>query len=543
MADITSYPQATPDSTDLVLGSKQNALGKWHTKTFTVSSLLSGIPSNIDGTAGTIPVFTDTNAIGDSVIIQNSNNIGIGTTNPSEKLEVDGNARITGDVTVAGAINVSGTLANPSVFNASGLPSSTVVDFLGSAYFAPNAILKFGGTSAGLSIYQDDAITGDSIISDNGPGNLRISGKSQIQFRNQSNGELYAVFNENAAVTLYYDNVIKFETTSYGVDLPEDLSLAGKLIDSNDSPGTAGQVLSSTATGTEWVAASSGGFTGNVTLGQIPFGNSTLGGVLGGSNDFTINTTGGQNGKPIIGVGVDVTSGSHNPKGGIEVNSWIDFNGSPFNYFIPNNTTPTGYPVGVFDYFSGTDVFAISYWGAGRFMGSGIHIFSDERIKKDISVSNSAEDLETISKIEISDYTHIDPIKGGKEKKVIAQQVKEHYPAAVSEGTDCVPDIFKQGKIKDGVIDFVFECEVGDKIKIMHNKASHQIVEVLEIKQDGVKVNCEVEGDIFVYGKEVDDYHTVDYNALSMLNISATQELYKIINELKQEIEALKAGN
>ena len=289
--------------------------------------------------------------------------------------------------------------------------------------------------------------------------------------------------------------------------------------------------------------------TGNVTsttnsVNQIPI--FTAANTINSSNEFTLDPLGaakvgpGVLQGPSLGIGLN---GSANSRGAVEVETFINYNGAPFNFFIPNNTTPTGYPVGVFDYFTGTDVFAISYWGVGRFMGSGIHIFSDERIKKDISVSDSAEDLETISKIEISDYTHIDPIKGGKEKKVIAQQVKEHYPTAVKEGVDCVPDIFKQGKIKDGVIDFVFECEVGDKIKIMHNKASHKVVEVLEIKQDGIKVDSKVEGDVFVYGKEVDDYQTVDYDALSMLNISATQELYKIIKELKEEIEVLKGNS
>jgi hypothetical protein len=35
------------------------------------------------------------------------------------------------------------------------------------------------------------------------------------------------------------------------------------------------------------------------------------------------------------------------------------------------------------------------------------------------------------------------------------------------------------------------------------------------------------DAEIFVYGKEVIDFHIVDYEALSTLNISATQELSK----------------
>ena len=232
---------------------------------------------------------------------------------------------------------------------------------------------------------------------------------------------------------------------------------------------------------------------------------------------------------------ISLGTGGAATKGAIDNEGFIDYNiGQNFNFFLEGAANTQ------WSYFTGTGAFAISYYGVGRFLGSGIHIFSDERIKKDISLTNSTEDLETISKIEISDYTHIDQVKGGQEKKVIAQQVEEHYPLAVKQGTDCIPDIFKPGTIKDGVIDFVFACEIGDKIKIMQNQASSQVVEVLEIKEDGIKVDSKFEGEIFVYGKEVNDYKTVDYNALSMLNISATQELYKIIKQLKEEIEELK---
>ena len=47
-------------------------------------------------------------------------------------------------------------------------------------------------------------------------------------------------------------------------------------------------------------------------------------------------------------------------------------------------------------------------------------------------------------------------------------------------------------------------------------------------------------GNIFVYGKEVNDFHTVDYEALSTLNISATQALVKRLNDLEAQNATLK---
>ena len=47
--------------------------------------------------------------------------------------------------------------------------------------------------------------------------------------------------------------------------------------------------------------------------------------------------------------------------------------------------------------------------------------------------------------------------------------------------------------------------------------------------------------EVFVFGREVNDFHTVDYEAISMLNVSATQELYKRLKALEKENTALKA--
>ena len=116
-------------------------------------------------------------------------------------------------------------------------------------------------------------------------------------------------------------------------------------------------------------------------------------------------------------IGLGLAYGA-NTRGVVEVDAFVDYNGQPFNFFIPNGVAPTGYPIGVFDFYNGPDLFPISYWGVGRFMGSGIHIFSDERSKVIHGVSKSKEDLDTLNNIEITDFNYIDPVKGsGIQKK------------------------------------------------------------------------------------------------------------------------------
>ena len=43
---------------------------------------------------------------------------------------------------------------------------------------------------------------------------------------------------------------------------------------------------------------------------------------------------------------------------------------------------------------------------------------------------------------------------------------------------------------------------------------------------------------VFVYGEEVDDFRTVDYEGLTTLNISATQELSKLVKAQQTAMEA-----
>jgi hypothetical protein len=192
------------------------------------------------------------------------------------------------------------------------------------------------------------------------------------------------------------------------------------------------------------------------------------------------------------------------------------------------------------DHYSGTDNFDISVYADGRFMGSGIHIFSDERIKNVIGLSNSKKDLSTLLSLEITDYKMKDKAKGNKPyKKVIAQQVMSVYPQAVSLTTEVVPDIYKVSAIDNGYISLETDLKAGEKVRlILEDETS--LFDVISADKNGFKVATDKSGKVFVYGREVDDFHAVDYESLSMLNVSATQELYKLILSQQKTIESLE---
>jgi hypothetical protein len=186
-----------------------------------------------------------------------------------------------------------------------------------------------------------------------------------------------------------------------------------------------------------------------------------------------------------------------------------------------------------------------SIYASNRIAATEFNAFSDARIKEIKGISNNEKDLETLSKIQITDYQFKDKIgKGnGQYKKVIAQQVEGVYPQAVSKITDCIPDIYKLAKIENGFIQLEnHNLKVGERVKLIFDD-KQEIVEVKTISDLGFtivdfhRINPK---SLFIYGREVTDFRSVDYEALSMLNISATQALLKQINELKNQNETLK---
>ena len=170
--------------------------------------------------------------------------------------------------------------------------------------------------------------------------------------------------------------------------------------------------------------------------------------------------------------------------------------------------------------------------------GTNLVSSSDQRIKNVQGRSDRAKDLQTLLGIEVTDYRYKDVIGKGNvpQKKVIAQQVEKVFPQAVSSQTDAVPDIYQPARIKDGWITLGTDLKPGERVKLIskNEEGVHEVLETAEGKfRTGFTGTAE---EVFVYGREVNDFRTVDYDAIAMLNVSATQEL-------KLEVDALRAEN
>lgn len=196
---------------------------------------------------------------------------------------------------------------------------------------------------------------------------------------------------------------------------------------------------------------------------------------------------------------------------------------------------------------SGTNSYSL--YADQRIAASEFNAHSDARIKQIRGVSDGSRDLETLMDIEIVDYRLIDTVTKGtaRHKKVIAQQVAVTYPQAVTNNiTEVIPDIYQRAELQDGWIMLPTDLTPGERVMII-TEHSREICDVTDAEPTRFKVDGPMTAlysansappkqTVFIYGREVDDFHTVDYEAIAMLNVSATQEQQRLITAQQNTI-------
>lgn len=185
------------------------------------------------------------------------------------------------------------------------------------------------------------------------------------------------------------------------------------------------------------------------------------------------------------------------------------------------------------------------YWADG----GGFVATSDARIKNIIGRTNTTDDLDKLRKIAVTDYKYIDQVNNGSrlQKKVIAQQLKEVFPMAVNQNKGIIPNVYQiaekaviVGNTTQISMSNAHDLTTGDAVKLIVDKEGEKILDVTVLDSCTFSVAQVLNNQVFVYGKQVNDLLNVDYDAVSMLNVSATQELAKQVDVLKVENASLK---
>ncbi|MBS1687063.1 MAG: tail fiber domain-containing protein, partial [Bacteroidetes bacterium] len=201
----------------------------------------------------------------------------------------------------------------------------------------------------------------------------------------------------------------------------------------------------------------------------------------------------------------------------------------------------------------------VSIHSAGRILSAEVNVQSDRRIKRDLSYPATASLLDVADRLEVTKYRYMDSVQRGTRSKTgfIAQQVESVYPTAVNKNDDVIPTVFANAvsATSDGATLTITTATahgfvVGDEVLLYDQNNTAHHVKVLAI-EGGHKIRTESwsgqEGNVFVYGKRVNDFRTVDFDQITALAIGAIQELNKqqrsdreIIEKLRTENEKLK---
>jgi hypothetical protein len=183
------------------------------------------------------------------------------------------------------------------------------------------------------------------------------------------------------------------------------------------------------------------------------------------------------------------------------------------------------------------------------YMNGNLVSASDSRIKINIQDINDSNALQLILNIQPKIYEYIDKKSRGNDViyGFIAQQIQEVIPEAVKIGKETIPNIYKLCDCEENIITLdetidINICNIDSKLILTddnNNKKSYTITEIIP-ESNQIRIDTNLEGsNCFVYGTEVDDFHALNKDYIFTLNVCATQELYRIIQQQQQQINDL----
>jgi len=538
----------------------------------------SGVFGSNNGTTGNAATFMNLNAGNANPVVKIFNNgsgpslttagsVGIGLTTPEAKLDVAGaTANNLQAIFTRGVTDPAFKLAasNGVAGGAGSKQSEFGMFYTGNGYGASLSFLRGSGSFDGaIGINTNSAervridATGNVGIGTTTPGYKLDINEGTLHILN-TNILNYSIINRDAApgndsylfgkfTPNYYligtnKNGTGFQRKlGFSVGGPDDETSIKMSIESNGNVG-----IGTSAPQNTLDVNGSGTFRTGLLVGVPGNGNQQIQMNLGSgfSQIQAINPSVAFNNLALNPSGGNVGIGTTNPIYPLQVNQTALYNSGATHGVYSN---PTGFQ-------SPASNLAVGIYSSGAVLAGWFWAFSDARIKEKLSVSNSAEDLKLLMRLKVTDYSHIDKIAKGStpQKGFIAQEVKEILPDAVNilPKSEFVPSIYSKSKsISKSDLGLRIELskahdlKVGDRVRLLDGSVEFKeiVTEIPTLTSFIVKNEFIKASMLFIYGKEISDMHTIDYDRIYTIGISAIQELNKKLDAQQKVIDSLQS--
>jgi len=185
------------------------------------------------------------------------------------------------------------------------------------------------------------------------------------------------------------------------------------------------------------------------------------------------------------------------------------------------------------------------YSDRGFMSQQGVLTASDIRIKENVEDLQECECIEKLKKIRPVKYNYKDRVRRGDNKVYgfIAQEVKEVLPEGVNYSVNYIPDIYKVCDVSNNSIKFddydVSDLSLNSNIRLMNEYDNEEIVKITDIdtSNNSIKIDKPLtEEEVFVYGNEVKDFHTIEKDHLWTITTASVIELIKRVETLEAKV-------
>ena len=266
-----------------------------------VDSVISVMGSRVNGTTNYVSKFTGTNTIGNSQIFDNGTNVGVGTTSPTQKLDVNGDASINGVRVGKGASSGSNNVVvGDNAFITSGTGSANTA--VGSNALTSNTVhgnnVAIGFYSLNLATANDNTAVGASSLRSTTTGGQNTAIGYYTGYKNTT-----GTLNSSLGFAALQENQTSSNNTAIG-----SYSLNYTTAANNTAVGYASLFRNTTGTNNTAIGANAGtsiagGGNNQTSTNSLYLGDNTRAGASGNTNEIVIGSSAEGSGSNTVTLG------------------------------------------------------------------------------------------------------------------------------------------------------------------------------------------------------------------------------------------------